>query len=74
MNLLLLIATIILLLGSNLLLRSTIRTYNLLSPCLLIIATILLTLIYGVVAGVFIAIASFLLTGLLTALCLGKAQ
>ncbi len=74
MNLTLLAIALILLFSCNLLIRSKNKSYNLASLGLFIVETAPLILIYGVMAGVIIAIASFLIIGLLTALSLGKAK
>jgi len=62
----------LLLVVSSLLLRSATKIQRLLSLVTFVFALICFIAIYGSIAGVFVAIASGLLIGLLTAFILGK--
>lgn len=63
----------ILLIASSLLLRKAARIHVLLCLITLVIAVVCFIRVYGNIAGVFVALATALLIGLLTALFLGKS-
>ncbi|MBQ4833843.1 hypothetical protein J8L70_11380 [Pseudoalteromonas sp. MMG010] len=69
-----LIVGCLLLLSSSLLLRKASTLSRWLSLVVLVIAMLFFVMVYGVLGGVFVAIAAALLIGLLTAFVLGKVH
>ena len=62
----------LLLISSSLLLRNATKIQRLLSLVTFLLALVCFIAVYGNIAGIFVAIASGLLIGLLTAFILGK--